>query len=134
MVTRSPEVDNKVLVIEDNLINQKVIRLLLGELGLEVEIASTGKEGLTALDQHSYAAIFVDIGLPDISGLEVITQLRQRRDTKAKLPVIVISADGTLRDELSYKQRGIDAYLVKPLTLAQLRETLAPYFSYLILA
>lgn len=121
---------SKVLVIEDNLINQKVVRLLLGELGLDAEIAPTGNAGLDAIEKRQFAAIFVDIGLPDISGLDVISQLRSRSDEKKQTPVIVLSADGLLCHEQQYRQRGIDAYLVKPITLGQLRETLLPFFCF----
>jgi two-component system sensor histidine kinase/response regulator len=126
------QITNRVLVVEDNLINQKVIRLLLSELGLEVEVAGNGNSALSLIDQQDYAAVFVDIGLPDINGFDVIKQLRTRDDYKSTLPTIVLTADAAFSDQKDYRARGVDAYLVKPLTIQQLRETLTPFFPTLM--
>lgn len=112
----------KVLVVEDNLINQKVAKLMLTEIGCDVEVVGNGTTALQALSENNYAIIFIDIGLPDISGLEVIAQIRQREDEKRHLPIVVLTADGLLGDKETVKSKGIDAYLVKPLDIQELRE------------
>ena len=132
VVQKTMQLTNRVLVIEDNLINQKVVKLLLTELGLDVEVVGNGKRALQVIDQNEYAAIFVDIGLPDINGFEVIRQLRARDDQKSKVPVIVLTADATYKNQNDYRMKGVDAYLVKPLTIQQLREILTPFFPALM--
>ncbi len=127
MMLKSHGASRKVLVIEDHLINQKVIKMLLSEMGLEADIASSGRAGLKLLDKSVYAALIVDLGLPDISGLDVITEVRGRTDEKNSMPIIVLTAGGHRETIDEIQERHIDAYLLKPVTITQLREVLSPF-------
>ncbi|HEV2614483.1 MAG TPA: hybrid sensor histidine kinase/response regulator [Gammaproteobacteria bacterium] len=124
---KSQEASRKVLVIEDHLINQKVIKMLLAEMGLDADIASHGRAGLKAIDKNSYGAVIVDLGLPDISGLDVISEIRSRGDEKSTIPIIVLTAGGHRETIDEIQERQIDAYLLKPVTITQLHEVLAPF-------
>jgi CheY-like chemotaxis protein len=127
MVLKAHGASRKILVIEDHLINQKVIKMLLAEMGLEADIASHGKAGLKALDKNAYSAVIVDLGLPDISGLVVITEIRGRTDEKSTTPIIVLTAGGHRETIDEIQERHIDAYLLKPVTITQLHEVLSPF-------
>jgi len=81
----------RVLVVEDEYDVANILRMLLGRAGYRVDVAESGAQALTALQQHRYAAITLDLMLPDISGLEIIRRLRQRAET-LHLPIIVVSA------------------------------------------
>lgn len=111
-----------VLVVEDNEINQKVAKLLLGELNCQVDIAENGQTALTSLQKNRYDLVFMDIGLPDMSGIEVTSQLRQRENVAHRVPVIALTADCLSGDEETWAKVGIDDYLIKPYTLEQLEE------------
>jgi CheY-like chemotaxis protein len=111
-----------VLVVEDNEINQKVAKLLLGELNCQVDIAENGHTALTSLQKNRYDLVFMDIGLPDMSGIEVTSQLRQRENVAHRVPVIALTADCLSGDEETWAKVGIDDYLIKPYTLEQLEE------------
>jgi CheY-like chemotaxis protein len=123
----SQEASRRVLVIEDHLINQKVIKMLLSEMGLEADIASHGKAGLKAIEKNSYGAVIVDLGLPDISGLDVISEIRGRSDGKSTTPVVVLTAGGHRESIDEIQERQIDAYLLKPVTITQLHDVLSPF-------
>ncbi|HQT32151.1 MAG TPA: PAS domain S-box protein [Thiobacillus sp.] len=81
----------RILVVEDEPDIAQVLGLMLTRAGYQVDIAGTGAEALRALQQTPYAAISLDLMLPDISGLEIIRQVRQRPET-ADLPIVVVSA------------------------------------------
>lgn len=127
MNIKSADGSRKVLVIEDHLINQKVIKMLLSELGLETDIASHGKAGLKAIEKSNYGAVIVDLGLPDISGLEVITAIRSRKDEKRTTPIIVLTAGGHRETIDEIQARQIDEYILKPVTISRLQEVLSPF-------
>jgi len=124
---KSQEASRRVLVIEDHLINQKVIKMLLSEMGLEADIASHGKAGLKAMEKNSYGAVIVDLGLPDISGLDVISEIRGRSDGKSTTPIVVLTAGGHRETIDEIQERQIDAYLLKPVTITQLHDVLSPF-------
>jgi len=124
----------KILVIEDNLINQKVIHLMLNRLGFATDVVENGTKGLDAIQKNDYRAVFVDLGLPDINGLEVIKRIRARTDEKAHWPVIVLTAGGTQHDRNYVLSNGANIYLYKPIVYEELREALAPWLSEIALA
>ncbi len=127
LTVEAPEKNRKVLLVEDNSLNQKVAKLMLSELGCDVDTATTGHAALTALNQTHYAMVFMDIGLPDLSGLDIISRLRSRQDAQRQTPVVALTADSMLGDEQSIEEKGIDAYLVKPLDLDLLKGIIQQY-------
>lgn len=110
----------QVLVVEDNNINQKVAKLLLTELNCQVDIVENGQTALQRLQKNRYDLVFMDIGLPDIDGLEVTHQLRLRENNKSHIPVIALTADCQLENENTWKELGVDDCLIKPYTMEQL--------------
>lgn len=111
----------KVLIIDDT----KNIRLLLTKCleleGYEVRQASGGKEGLELISAGHFDLIFLDIKLPEMSGTEV---LRQLRAAGVQTPVIIITAYPTIRNAVECTRLGVVAYLQKPFTAERLRNTL----------
>lgn len=112
----------KILIIEDDTFLQGLAANKLQAEGFEVNTASNGNEALTNLDQEMYDAIILDLMLPDISGFEILKQIRSR-ETNNKLPVLIFS---NLSDDKDIKQ-GLDLgatdFLVKAnFTLEELVE------------
>jgi len=104
----------RILVVEDEPDIAQLLGLMLTRAGYQVDLAGTGAEALRALQQTHYAAVSLDLMLPDISGLEIIRQVRQRSET-ADLPIVVVSAkmeEGRLAINGDFS--GID-WLVKPI-------------------
>ena len=111
----------RALIIDDT----KNIRLLLAKCleleGWEVTAAQNGKEGLDIICSESFDLIFLDIKLPEISGTEV---LRQLRGIGIQTPVIVITAYPTIKNAVDCTRLGVVSYLQKPFTAERLRSVL----------
>ncbi len=110
-----------ILIIEDEHALAAALAVVAGRLGYEARLAATGAQGLDLAEQDSCAMAVLDIGLPDVSGLVVLEKLREKWPA---LPVVVITAHGNLENAVSARKLGSTAYLVKPLDLAVVQQTL----------
>jgi two-component system KDP operon response regulator KdpE len=106
----------KVLVIDDEVQIQKLLRITLESAGFDVVEADTGRIGLEEVARAQPDAIVLDLGLPDMGGLEVLKQLREW----SKLPVLVLTALAAERDKVAALDAGADDYLTKPFGSAEL--------------
>jgi len=115
---------HKILYIEDNLSNLRLVERVLARRGdVEVIAAMQGRMGLSLAREHQPAAILLDLHLPDLGGEEVLRLIREDPVTEG-IPVIVLSADATHGQAGRLLAEGADAYLTKPLDVAQLLEVL----------
>ena len=120
----APDVAARVLVVDDE---QPILRALgtnLRASGYIVELAATGEDALTLAARHRPDAVILDLGLPGLSGIEVIEGLRGW----TKVPIIILSARGAERDKVAALDAGADDYVTKPFgmdeLLARLRASL----------
>jgi PAS domain S-box-containing protein len=111
----------RILVVEDNLLNQKIAQIHLRKLGFNPDIAANGKEALTALEKQMYDVVLMDIQMPEMDGLEATSIIRARfgRDVPR---IIALTADSHGRDH--YLDSGMDACLLKPFDLKSLAHVL----------
>jgi two-component system KDP operon response regulator KdpE len=105
-----------VLVIDDEPAIRRFLRVALLASGYEVLEATMAQEGLTQAVTHQPALILLDLGLPDLDGLEVMRQLREW----ATMPIIVLSARGREADKIAALDAGADDYLSKPFGVGEL--------------
>ncbi|WP_208734605.1 response regulator, partial [Corallococcus praedator] len=110
-----------ILIIEDEHALAAALGTVCKRLGHEARLCSSGQRGLDELASGEFALAILDIGLPDMSGLVVLEQIRQRAP---RLPALIITAHGNLDNAVAAKQLGAAAYLVKPLDLREVQETL----------
>jgi CheY-like chemotaxis protein len=106
----------KVLVVEDILIAQKIAKLTLLGLGCTVHIAETGMKGLQMAEQNRYQLILMDLGLPDISGIELTRLIRNSKKINYHVPIIALTATIHEDDRQLCLEAGMDDFIVKPLT------------------
>lgn len=107
----------KILLIEDDLmIGQSLSQFLKGE-GYAVNWCQDGKSGSEAIKVETYELVLLDLGLPDISGLEVLNNIRA---AKIMTPVLILTARDAIDDRVAGLNAGADDYLVKPFALAEL--------------
>ncbi|WP_081948943.1 ATP-binding protein [Litchfieldella xinjiangensis] len=122
-----PRFDARLLVVEDNVVNQQVAIAMLERLGCHVEVAANGLEALGMAPAGGYALIFMDVQMPDMDGLEVTRRLRAMGGSMAEVPIVAMTA-GALGGE---KERclavGMQDYLTKPLLQEALIDVLARY-------
>ncbi|MEO8583171.1 MAG: response regulator [Flavitalea sp.] len=108
----------KILVGEDNLMNQELITMILKRLGYEVEIAQNGKEVLEIVSEKNYDLIFMDVQMPEMDGLEATRMIRLCLSIQ---PVIIaMTANAMLGDKEECIRSGMDDYISKPLNIEEL--------------
>lgn len=107
----------KILLIEDDLDLGNGVRIALADQGLEVIWVRRKADALHQLDLCVPELVLLDLGLPDGDGMSLMAALRQRLN---RIPVIILTARGTLQDRLGGLDAGADDYLVKPFVLAEL--------------
>jgi two-component system, sensor histidine kinase and response regulator len=106
----------RILVAEDNVINQLLVVRMLEKRGYEVEVVSTGQAALAALEQHLFDLVLMDVQMPDLDGFETTATIRvQERETGAHLPIIALTAHAMSGDHERCLAAGMDGYLTKPL-------------------
>ncbi len=114
----------RVLLAEDNLVNQKVGRLLLSKLGHHVDTVGNGREAVQALRQLPYDVVLMDIQMPEMDGLEATRLIRAQLPAQRQPRIVAMTASALLEDQEACKGAGMDAYLAKPVRAADLAEVL----------
>ena len=105
-----------VLVIDDEPQIQRLLTITLEADGYRVTSASSGKQGVLQAAQHRYDVVFLDLGLPDASGLSVLKQLREW----TQVPVIVLTVQDAESDKIEALDSGADDYVTKPFNVGEL--------------
>ncbi|MFT0860770.1 response regulator transcription factor [Ancylobacter sp. G4_0304] len=112
----------KILLLEDHPSMREIIADHLTRSGFVVDAVGTGDEALAAVATTAYDAMVMDLGLPDIDGMEVLRQVRAR--TADRLPALIVTARDSLESRLSGLNSGADDYIVKPFELVELEARL----------
>ena len=112
----------RVLVAEDNLINRRLVQVMLQKLGCEVSLAENGQLALEALETRSPDVLLLDLQMPGLSGLEVARRVREREQALnlPRLPIIAVTANSSAADRAAGLAAGADAFLAKPFTAPEL--------------
>ena len=108
----------RILLIEDEAKLQRQIQQQLEADGYMVDACSNGEDGLFCASEYPLDAAIIDIGLPDISGLEVIKALR---DQGSLLPILILTARDSWQDKVNGLETGADDYLAKPFQMEELK-------------
>jgi signal transduction histidine kinase/DNA-binding NarL/FixJ family response regulator/HPt (histidine-containing phosphotransfer) domain-containing protein len=111
-----PKFQGRVLVAEDNAVNQEVAREMLGRMGLAVEIAVNGHEALRALSSQTFDLVFMDVQMPEMDGISATREIRK----SYSLPVIGMTAGVMHQDRKNCLEAGMDDFLEKPVNAADL--------------
>ncbi len=119
----------RVLLVEDNPINQLVTTRMLQTLGVEVTLAEHGRRGLEALDRESFDLVFMDLHMPELDGLQATRIVREKEQTSgsARIPIIALTASAMLEERKICLEAGMDDVLTKPLQMADLQAFLDRY-------
>ena len=121
-------VPKKVLIVEDNDLNMKLFNDLLEAHGYFTLQTKDGMEALRMARQHQPDLILMDIQLPEVSGLEVIKWLKED-DLLAMIPVIAVTAFAMKGDEEKIRNGGCEAYIAKPISVANFMRTVERFLS-----
>ena len=114
----------RVLVVEDNAMNQKVTTEMVEKLGYRVDIAEDGSEALEALSRTTYAAVLMDCRMPKLDSYEATKEIRRRESPECHTPIIALTANAVHGDREKALEAGMDDYVSKPIKLEYLEALL----------
>jgi len=116
----------KLLLMEDNLVNQKVMRQLLHRLGYELAVADNGVEGLKRLQAEPFDLVLMDLRMPEMDGYETTRSIREggAGPDRAGVRIVAVTAFAMVEDKERCLEAGMDGHLSKPVTLAELTHVL----------
>jgi signal transduction histidine kinase/CheY-like chemotaxis protein/HPt (histidine-containing phosphotransfer) domain-containing protein len=117
----------ELLLVEDNVMNQKVAVYQLNAMGYAVDIASNGAEALEKLARRAYALILMDCQMPVLDGYETTRRIRRLQGELAHTPIVAMTANAMAGDREQCLEAGMDDYLTKPLLRSQLAAMLEHY-------
>src|SRR5258708_6820301 len=125
---REPSASLRVLLVEDNRVNQRLATRLLEKRGHFVSIAGDGREALVALEKESFDLVLMDLQIPEMDGFEATTVIREKEKTSGNhLAIVALTAHAMKGDREKCLAGGMDAYLTKPIRPHELDELLHTY-------
>jgi signal transduction histidine kinase/ActR/RegA family two-component response regulator len=117
---------NKALIVEDNLINQKVLHKLLNKLNIPSDIAINGKEAVSLYNENDYDIIFMDLHMPEMDGFEATKKIHSSAKYQINaIPIIAVTASAFDEDKVKAISNGMDDFITKPVVLKNLEEIIA---------
>jgi two-component system response regulator QseB len=113
-----------ILFIEDDPMNRRVVRDMLDVAGAAMAEAAHAEEGLRRIEAEDFDVVLVDLRMPGMDGIEAIELIRARKDAKAELPIIVVTADTAIDLRERCLAAGADEVLFKPVAMDALFDTI----------
>jgi CheY-like chemotaxis protein len=120
----------RILLAEDNLLNQKVALSLLRRMGYQVDVALNGRQVLAALEQHPYDVVLMDIQMPEMDGLEATHRIRTDWPEEEQPWIIALTAQAVEGDRERFLSMGMDDYVSKPVRIDVLAKALQNVKTY----
>jgi CheY-like chemotaxis protein len=115
----------RILLAEDNAVNQKVALRLLQHLGYDADVASNGLEALEALERQTYDVVLMDVQMPELDGLEASQRICERWAADFRPRIIAMTANAMPEDREACFAAGMDDYVVKPIRPDELAQALS---------
>lgn len=119
----------RVLIVEDNLINQELIKQMMTLLSCEVDCADDGKAAVEQVAQQSYDLVLMDLRMPEMDGFDATLEIRRNEHDNGRKPVPIVALTADVVEGVVERchEIGMDGFLSKPVSLQQLRETLTAW-------
>jgi len=124
----SPISGMKILVAEDDKMNQLVVQKFLDREGLTVDVVETGVEAIKAVENTNYDAILMDVQMPEMDGYEATKLIREKEsETGLRIPIFMLTASAMAEDRENSLDAGADEFITKPLDKDRLINTIYKY-------
>jgi CheY-like chemotaxis protein len=114
----------RILVAEDNAVNQKLALRLLEKQGHSVVVAGDGKQALILLEQQTFDLILMDVQMPNMDGFEAAAAIRANEKERDHVPIVAVTAHAMKGDRERCLAAGMDAYISKPIRVAELNDVI----------
>jgi CheY-like chemotaxis protein len=120
------QVNTRILLVEDNIINQQIAKAMLSKLGFNADISVNGREAIEALKKVSYALVIMDLQMPLMGGIEAAIEIRKQETgtLNPDIPIIPITANATEDDMRNCRNAGMNDFIKKPFSINTLRDVL----------
>lgn len=115
----------RILLAEDNLINQKVAKQMLRRIGYRADVVLNGREAIEALRTQPYDVVLMDVQMPEMDGVEATQIIRSEFPTERQPRIVALTANAMARQRRAYLEAGMDAYISKPFKIEELVAVLA---------
>jgi CheY-like chemotaxis protein len=122
----------RILVAEDNKVNQRVARAFLEKLGCQVDIVENGREACSALEREAYDLVLMDCHMPVMDGFEAARNIRQMQTGKPRTPIIALTAAVLWEERQQCFAAGMDDFLSKPISQLDLERALNNWIPALV--
>jgi len=114
----------RVLVAEDNVINQKVIARMLEKLGIRCDVAANGREAVEMVGMLPYDLVFMDCRMPEMNGTDAAAEIRRREDAGRRVTIVAMTAEATVESRAECMASGMDEFVTKPVAIEELIDVL----------
>jgi PAS domain S-box-containing protein len=121
---RRPRRGLRILVAEDNQVNQLLVSALLRRLGCQVDLVSNGLEAISSAQRIPYDLILMDVQMPEMDGIAAAQAIRRLPGDVRRIPIIALTANAMAGQREEYIEAGMDEYVSKPIDMAQLMEAM----------
>ncbi|WP_086932673.1 response regulator [Agarilytica rhodophyticola] len=121
---------NKILVVDDNPSNRRLVCELLADIGVETESASSGEQAIELCQQESFSLILMDIQMPGLDGFETTKCLRDMETNGARTPIVALTAHAVEEEKSTLLKSGMDDFLSKPIGETELKELMSRWTKY----
>lgn len=132
IIDLSDQKKSKVLIVEDNIVNQQLVMRMLERNGCQVDLAVNGFEAIELFKKNQYALIFMDCLMPEMDGYEttqIIREIEKSKPDKARTPIVALTANAFEEEAERCFQVGMDEFMTKPFKIAQLEMVLERYIN-----
>ena len=114
----------RILVAEDNEVNQLIVQTMLTQFGHTCDIVADGNEAVAHVERGGYDLVLMDIQMPQLDGIAATRRIRTLEGSAAHIPIVALTANAMVEERASYLEAGMDDYVSKPIEMKELLQAI----------